>query len=73
MKATGEVMSIGVNFEQAMMKAVQLHRAGVWTPCAMPKTAAHTDEEIHGSCSTYCDDERIFAVYEALKRGIGLG
>ena len=70
MKATGEVMSIGVNFEQAMMKAVRSIELKLDT-LSMPKLAPHTDEEIHGLLHN-CDDERIFVVYEAIKRGISL-
>ena len=70
MKATGEVMSIGVNFEQAMMKAVRSIELKLDT-LSMPKLASHTDEEIHELLHN-CDDERIFVVYEAIKRGISL-
>ena len=51
MKATGEVMSIGVNFEQAMMKAVRSIELKLDT-LSMPKLAPHTDEEIHGLLHT---------------------
>ena len=68
MKATGEVMAIGTSFEQAMMKAVRSIELGLDT-LNLPKLAEKSDKEIHQLLHS-CDDERIFAVYEALKRGI---
>ena len=68
MKATGEVMSIGTSFEHAMMKAVRSIELGLDT-FSMPKMAEKSDEEIHTLLGAQ-DDERMFAIYEALKRGI---
>lgn len=68
MKATGEVMSIGTSFEQAMLKAVRSIELGVDT-MNLPKLKAFSTEEIRQKLHN-CDDERIFVVYEALKRGI---
>jgi len=70
MKATGEVMAIGVNFEHAMMKAVRSIELGLDT-FNMPKLQELSDEEIYESLKN-CNDERIFVVFEALKRGIAV-
>lgn len=64
MKATGEVMAIGQNFEQALLKAVR----GVSIDfLSMPKLQELTDEQLREKILAQ-DDERLFAVYEALKR-----
>ncbi len=68
MKATGEVMSIGTSFEHAMMKAVRGIELGMDT-LRLPKFEALTDEEVTAKLHD-TDDERIFAVYEAICRGI---
>lgn len=70
MKATGEVMAIGNTFEQAMMKAVRSIEMGLST-MNLPKLAEKDTEEIRALLEN-CDDERIFVVYEAIKRGISL-
>ncbi|SMC87662.1 carbamoyl-phosphate synthase large subunit [Papillibacter cinnamivorans] len=68
MKATGEVMAIGQSFEQAIMKAVRGAEISL-DSLNLPKLAGHNDEEIHALLKN-CDDERLFVVFEALKRGI---
>ena len=68
MKATGEVMSIGVSFENALMKAVRSAELGLMTP-SMPLMRALSDAELMQRVASI-DDERIFAVYEALSRGV---
>lgn len=68
MKATGEVMAIGNSFELAMMKAIRSIELKIDT-MSMPKMAALSDEELENQLHQ-ADDERIFAVYEALKRGV---
>jgi carbamoyl-phosphate synthase large subunit len=68
MKATGEVMSIGNSFEHAMMKAVRSIELKLNT-MSMPKMVALSDNELEEQLHKP-DDERIFAVYEALKRGV---
>ncbi len=70
MKATGEVMAIGTSFEQALMKAVRGAEISL-TSLDSPKHAAMTDEEIHKRLYD-CDDERLFVIYQALKRGISV-
>ncbi len=68
MKATGEVMSIGTSFEQALMKAVRGIELKLDTP-NLPKLKDKTDEEIV-ELLHQVDDERLFVVYEAIKRGV---
>ena len=68
MKATGEVMSIGNSFELAFMKAVRSIELGLDTH-DLPKLKEKTDAEIVKLLKN-SDDERIFVVFEALKRGI---
>ena len=68
MKSTGEVMSIGRSYEEALMKAIRsldidkdLGYAGKYT--------IWTDEEIKDLLENPTD-ERLFAIYQALKRGM---
>ena len=68
MKATGEVMAIAPTFEAAIMKACQGAEISHET-LTTPSLSALTDEEIRQKLHE-CTDERIFTVYEALKRGI---
>lgn len=68
MKATGEVMAIGTSFEQAIMKAVRGAEIGLDTlnhAKFMPMTQEQLRKEI-GKMT----DERLFAVFAALKKGI---
>ena len=66
--ATGEVMSIGNSFEAAMMKAVSSIELGMDTLTHKPFEEL-TDDEIVAHMHVQ-DAERVFCVYEALKRGI---
>lgn len=68
MKATGEVMSIGTSFELAFMKAVRSIELGIDTP-TLPKLDSLSDSEIEKRLGD-SDDERIFVVYQAIKRRI---
>ncbi|MGN0754765.1 MAG: carbamoyl-phosphate synthase large subunit [Aristaeellaceae bacterium] len=70
MKATGEVMSIGVSVEQALMKAVRGAEIGCDT-LRMKSLAELTDEELLALIAK-CTDQRMFAVYEAICRGVSL-
>ena len=70
MKATGEVMAIGQNFEQALMKAVRGAEIGL-DSLSMPAMRELSDEALMDKIEAQ-DDERIFAVYEALRRGAGV-
>ncbi len=68
MKATGEVMAIGSSFEQAIMKAVRGAEISLDT-LGHPKFERMTKEELALEIHKQTD-ERIFAVYAALKQGI---
>ncbi len=70
MKATGEVMSIGNSFEQAIMKAVRSAELGYDT-LRVEKYAKASNEEIAEAIARH-DDERIFSVYEALYRSMSM-
>lgn len=68
MKATGEVMSIGQSFESALMKAVrgaEIKQNDLNLPAMAALTEGELKEKIRAQ-----DDQRLFAIYEALKRGI---
>ena len=70
MKATGEVMAIGTSFEQAIMKAVRGAEISLDTlnhPKFEPMSIEQLREELHKMT-----DERLFAVYQALKKGIAI-
>lgn len=68
MKATGEVMAIGTTFEQAIMKAVRGAEIGLRSLLS-EKHIEMSDEEIKAKLHI-CDDERLFVVYEAMRRGV---
>lgn len=68
MKATGEVMAIGQSFELAMMKAAISIELGLET-LTLPELEEKSDEQIKALLH-HADDQRIFVVYEALKRHI---
>ncbi len=68
MMATGEVMAIGTSFEQAMMKAVRSIELGLDT-LNLKKFEKLSDSEVRNQLYSV-DDERAFAVFEALKRNI---
>lgn len=70
MMATGEVMAIGTSFEQAMMKAVRSIELGLDT-MNLKKLEKLEDSEVKNLLYSV-DDERSFAVFEALKRGIAI-
>ena len=67
MKATGEVMAIGATFEEGIMKAVRGIELGMDT-LTLDEFAEMTDEQVEAQIHEQ-DDRRIYAVYEALKRG----
>ena len=68
MKATGEVMSIDRHFEGAILKAVRSLEIGVHR-LSMPKMAAWDDARVRKNLNRI-NDERIFVIAEALRRGI---
>jgi len=65
MKATGEVMAIGRNFEQGLMKAIRGAEIGFDSLEAAPLDDRDVLERLYD-----CDDRRIFTVYEAMKKGV---
>ncbi|MBE6569870.1 MAG: carbamoyl-phosphate synthase large subunit [Ruminococcaceae bacterium] len=68
MKATGEVMAIGSNFEMALMKAVRGAEVGV-DSLSHERYKERPDAEL-ASLIAEQSDERIFFVYEALRRHV---
>lgn len=68
MKATGEVMAIGQNFEEAILKAVRGCELGV-KDLNLPVFENENSESIKNRVGK-CTDQRIFAIYQALKRKI---
>ncbi len=68
MKATGEVMAIGHNFEMAIMKAARGAEVGV-SSLNLPAFEAESDENIKKRVGE-CTDQRIFAIFQAIKRQI---
>ncbi len=68
MKATGEVMAVGQNFEEAILKAARGLEIGV-KDLTLPSFEKEGDQKIRERVGQ-CTDQRIFAVYQALKRGI---
>lgn len=70
MQATGEALAVGTSFELSFMKAIRSVNPKTES-AALPKLKMKTDEEIRNSLSV-SDDERIFTVYEAIKRGFSL-
>ncbi len=68
MKATGEVMAIGRNFEESLLKAIDSLDVKLDYQLGMKSIAAWSDEAIENSLKN-ADDERIFVVSEALERG----
>ena len=68
MKATGEVMAIGQNFEEAILKAARGLEVGV-KDLNLPVFEKEGDEKIRERVGQ-CTDQRIFAIYQALKRGL---
>ncbi len=71
MKATGEVMSIATTIEGAFMKAVRSLEQGI--DCMqLPQFANLPTEDILGLLAVV-DDNRMFAVAEAIRRGFSIG
>ncbi|MCD7734468.1 MAG: carbamoyl-phosphate synthase large subunit, partial [Clostridiales bacterium] len=68
MKATGEVMAIGNSFANALLKAIRSLELNVHS-LKLPKLQAMSTKKIWDKLSDV-DDERIFVVAEALRRGI---
>ena len=68
MKATGEVMSICTNFEGAMMKAIRSLEQHV--DCLTSYDFSELDDEELRERLKIVDDQRIWVIAEALRRGI---
>jgi carbamoyl-phosphate synthase large subunit len=68
MKATGEVMSICTNFEGAMMKAIRSLEQHV--DCLTSYDFSELDEDDLLERLKVVDDQRIWVIAEALRRGI---
>ena len=68
MKATGEVMSIGNNFPNALMKAVRGVEMG-YDSMEMPKIKNVSDQEVLDLLKNI-DEERIFVIAESFRRKI---
>ena len=66
MKATGEVMAIGQSFEEALLKAVRGAELKT-NSLDLPAFARESDDKIK-TIVGQCTDQRIFAIYQALKR-----
>ena len=67
MKATGEVMAIGTNFESALLKAVRGAEIHLDTLHAKPLS----DRPVRDRLAD-CDDHRLFTVFEALCSGVSV-
>ena len=68
MKSTGEVMAIGRNFEEALLKAtrsLEIDKTGL-------EGDGWSDEELE-SLMRKATDVRLFAIAEALRRGVDVG
>ena len=70
MKATGEVMGIGSNLEECLLKSVRSLEIGA-SHLHLEKFDDKTDEELIGYISEFRDDN-IFAMTELLRRGISV-
>ena len=70
MKATGEVMSIGRTFEESLLKAVRSLEMKV--NHLYSKELHEYDEEALLSLIKECDDRRVFAIAEWLRKGLSI-
>jgi carbamoyl-phosphate synthase large subunit len=70
MKATGEVMALADTFEEALLKAVRGAEIGL-NSLDLPRLSTKTDDEIRALLRTVTD-ERLFVLYEAIKRGVSV-
>jgi carbamoyl-phosphate synthase large subunit len=70
MKATGEVMAIARSFEESLLKAIRSLELKISYPY-QSLLQASSDKELEDKI-TYADDERIFAIFELLRRGYTL-
>jgi len=70
MKATGEVMAIGRNFEESILKAVRSLEAGVYH-LTLKDSEKITDEMVEKRIKK-AGDERLFYLAEALRRRVSI-
>ena len=70
MKATGEVMAIGANFESAFLKAVRSLELGMYS-LRFPFAAGMDGEQLIARILEQ-DDERIFFIAAALRQGVSV-
>ncbi len=70
MKATGEVMAIARSFEGALLKAIT-SLEGNFTGLRLAQMSALTAEALEEKIMA-CDDERVFALADAIRRGYTL-
>lgn len=70
MKATGEVMALGRTMEESLMKAVRSLEIGIYS-LELPALKNLSDEELWQR-AIHPDDERIFILYELLRRNVGI-
>lgn len=70
MKATGEVMSIGRTLEESLLKAVRSLEIGIMG-LSFKGLTDYSDELVTEKLQK-CDDERLYVVAEALRRGMAI-
>jgi carbamoyl-phosphate synthase large subunit len=70
MKATGEVMAIDRTFEASLLKAITCLEGGL-SGINLPAFNSLTKEELLTKIKE-CDDERIFAIAQAMRIGVGI-
>ncbi len=70
MKATGEVMGIGSNLEECLLKSVRSLEIGAGH-FHLPKFDAFSEDELRAYITEFRDDN-IFAVAELLRRGVSV-
>lgn len=70
MKATGEVMSIGLSIEETFLKAVRSLELGL-NHLEIPRLKELTEEELLKFIGL-ATDERFFAISEAIRKGVSL-
>ncbi len=71
MKATGEVMAIGRTFEESLLKAIDSLDIKFDYYLGMKEISTWSEDALRASLKN-ADDERIFAVSEALNRGYSI-
>ncbi|MGC5325659.1 carbamoyl-phosphate synthase large subunit [Brevibacillus sp. SYSU BS000544] len=70
MKATGEVMAIGRTFEESILKAVRSLEIGTYH--LESKEAAQLPSDVLPERLKIADDERLFTIAEAMRRGMSV-